>query len=333
MATHGARAKVEPPQLPEYFFDTFLCDRSRAFEAVREVLDEIIEAGAAILHSKFLDSQVIPYASRTLARELVTNATWSILPIDTTDVFADPDDDLAMPAIDEWASGVLPMRDAEATGLRTAVNPEPEPRRPHPPAARPTRHSPAQPVEVHPPTTAPARGPRSARPSMHEAPMPRARARPPPTEGETILRTFDEIRKKSTVSTKAVTVDADFNVIQIQEPKGLPPSLIIPRIAAKKVVKQDKTTSLSGRAPRPPIKKPEAPKRKVQPKLIETDAPRFDTAIAEVTFADKIVCAPGVTFRDGNAVKTRPPVTNANQLTRAQYEEYLQEMKRLAEAD
>jgi hypothetical protein len=147
------------------------------------------------------------------------------------------------------------------------------------------------------------------------------------------MKTFEEIRKRSTTTTKAVTVDADFQVIPIQEPKGLPPSLIVPRVAAKKAVKDEKPAAASVRTARPAIRRPEAAKRKPPAKVLEVDAPKFDTEMAEVTFADKIICAPGVTFRDGNAVKSRPPLTNANQLTRAQYEEYLAEMKRMAEAD
>jgi hypothetical protein len=121
-------------------------------------------------------------------------------------------------------------------------------------------------------------------------------------------------------------------MIQIQEPHGLPPSLIVPKISMKKVVgKVEKPVAATTRAPRPAIRKPDAPKKKPMGRLIEVDNPKFDTEIAEVTFADKIICAPGVTFRDGNAVKSRPPQNSANQLTRAQYEVYLEEMKRSAD--
>jgi hypothetical protein len=137
------------------------------------------------------------------------------------------------------------------------------------------------------------------------------------------------------MSTKAVTVDADFNVIQIQEPKGLPPNLIVPKIAGRKGAKEEreKGSSISGRSVRVTILKPEPPKRKLPQRIVEVEQPKFDNEITEATFADKIVCAPGVTFRDGIVVKSRPPQNNANQLTRTQYEEYLKEMKRMADAD
>lgn len=327
--SHSTR-KNDGAALPENYFDLVMQDRAAAFDAVRSVLNKIIDDGAAILHNHYLVSQRVPYASRTLARELVMNATWALAPLDDSVVVAEPDEDLAMPAIDEWAGGVLPVRDAEATGLRTAVDPIVEVKKPPQSARRPTQPEPPKvPAE---PKSARGRPARAAAPANAEKTQ-KQRVRPPPTEAETLLRTFEDVRKRSNVTTKSVTVDADFNVIQIQEPKGLPPSLIVPRISAKKVVKTEKKAqTMTGRAPRPAIRKPEPARRKPAPqKLIEPDVPRFDKDIAEVTFTDKIVCAPGVTFRDGNAVKSRPPLTNANQLTRAQYEQYLEEMKRTAD--
>ena len=328
--SHPTR-KNEPAPVPENFFDTVMQDRATSFEVVRSIINQLVDDGAAILHNHYLVSQRVPYASRTLARELVMNATWALAPLDDSVVVAEPDEDLAMPAIDEWAGGVLPVRDAEATGLRTAVDPIVEIKKAPQTARRPP---PVEPPKAPPePRSARGRPVRSTAPSAAEKTQ-KQRVRPPPTEAETLLRTFEDVRKRSNVTMKSVTVDADFNVIQIQEPKGLPPSLIVPRISAKKVVKTEKKAqTLTGRAPRPAIRKPDTTKAKkpVQQKLIEPDVPRFDKDIAEVTFTDKIVCAPGVTFRDGNAVKSRPPLTNANQLTRAQYEQYLEEMKRTAD--
>jgi hypothetical protein len=150
----------------------------------------------------------------------------------------------------------------------------------------------------------------------------------PPTEAEVILKAFEDARKKANITTKSVTVDADFNIIQIQEPHGLPPSLIVPRIAAKKIIKPERQSPASARTTRGINKKPETTRRKPQGRLVELDVPKFDTEVADMSFTDKVICSPGVTFRDGNSVRSRPPQTNANQLTRAQYEEYLEEMKR-----
>jgi hypothetical protein len=326
-----ARNKSDAAQLPEFFFDCLLIDRSQSFSVARFIVDQLVISGAAILHSKYVRSEGIPFASRAICKELIMTSSWVQLPLDDFDVSADPDDDLKMPPIDEWAGGVLPVRDADATGLRTAVTVASEMRRTHP-GSRPPRVNIAQGTEVQPPPAAPTNtAPRTSR-TPGNAGAAKPKAAPVTTEAETILKTFEEIRKRSTVSTKAVTIDAEFNMIQIQEPHGLPPSLIVPKISMKKVAgKVEKPLVSTARPVRPPIKKPDAPKKKAMGRLIEIDAPKFDTEIVDVTFADKIICAPGVTFRDGNAVKSRPPQNSANQLTRAQYEVYLEEMKRTAD--
>jgi hypothetical protein len=151
-----------------------------------------------------------------------------------------------------------------------------------------------------------------------------------PTEAEVILKAFDEAKKKASVANKSVTVDADFNVIPIQPPHGLPPSLIVPKIAAKKIVKPGRPASETTRGGRIGLdnKKSDPVKRKVQTRFLEVDVPKFDDDIGDLSCGDKIVCSPGVTFRDGNWVRSRPRLTSANQLTREKYEEYINEMKR-----
>jgi hypothetical protein len=74
------------------------------------------------------------------------------------------------------------------------------------------------------------------------------------------------------------------------------------------------------------------PKRRKAAPLLPPDAPVFDEEVAAISYSDRFVCAPGVTFKDGAAVKSRPPVANTTQMTRAQYEAYLQEMMRNGEA-
>ena len=128
---------------------------------------------------------------------------------------------------------------------------------------------------------------------------------------------------------KAVTVDSDFTVIQINEPHGLPPALIVPKVTTKRASHVGDNNSSVSRQPKPSLVKPVPPpkKRQVQ-KLIETDTPIFDDEISEISYSDKFVCAPGVTFKDGSTVKSRAQQSNPNQMTRAQYEQYLEEMKR-----
>jgi hypothetical protein len=337
------RGKSEMIQIPEFFFDHLMTERNRSMEVVRQIVGEIVSRADDVIHTKFLNEQRVPYASRTLARELVMNATWALAEFDESPVCARPDVPLALPAIDEWAEGVLPVRDPEATGLRIAHAPapvgnlkpsglksagsrkSPEGLRAQvtPPAqnTKPAAPAPRPPVDGNTRRGATAVRTTIGRPEHH------------PTEAEIILKTFEEARKKTSMVNKSVTVDADFNIIQIQPPHGLPPSLIVPKIAAKKIVKPCRANSASNRGSRVPSqpKKQDSPKRKVQTRHLEPDVPKFDEELADLSCADKIVCSPGVTFRDGNWVRTRPRLSSASQLTREKYEEYLDEMKRGSE--
>jgi hypothetical protein len=58
------------------------------------------------------------------------------------------------------------------------------------------------------------------------------------TEGE-------NVRSRPTASTKAVSVDADFQANPVQQPKGLQPLPIVPRVAAKKTVNDEKPLGAS----------------------------------------------------------------------------------------
>ncbi|OHT04824.1 hypothetical protein TRFO_27609 [Tritrichomonas foetus] len=342
---HSSRAKTEPvqPQIPEFFYDSIMLENNRANDVVRDIISQILNDGAEILHKKELKSKKLNFAARSLTKELLTNIIWAKPTIDSDDISAEPDDDLMMPPIDEWAGGVLPVRDAEATGLRTAVDPTPTPK-PTPHSGRRRQNTAAVPkstpaettIEVKPPTDSKSATSRTRTGVNTSSRNARKKVKPPPTAADTILRTFEDVRKRANVTTKSVTVDADFTVIQITEPHGLPPSLIVPRIQTKKIAKNEKTgnersIARSTRTPRATIKKPEAPKKRPPPKIVETDLPRFDNEVSDLTFSERIMLSPGVTFKEGNAVKSRPPQTNTNQLTRAQYEQYLEEMMRTTE--
>lgn len=393
---HSSRSKEPVQPVIDYSYDSLLVERHQSTEAANEFLDELLTRCAKILHEKEMISRRFNFAAHSLSKELLMNVSWAYPPLDNIDFNIDysnptnsnnfdPDDDLEMPPIDEWAGGVLPVRDAEATGLRTAVDPTPKtpsgfPKSgSHTPRRRPNTNKTATPnpnlnqdqnkTQDQQETDQQSEATKSAtatatlsRTKTQGVTIAKKKVKPPPTPADTILRTFEDIRKKSNVSTKSVTVDSDFSVIQITEPHGLPPSLIVPRIQTKKMSNKDdgdgKTETMSGRSgprtarlrntmnktnsiktARPTIgntgysratatiKKPEAKKR-LPPKIIETDQPKFDTELSEVTFADRIALSPGVTFREGNIVKTRPPATDENQMTRSQYEQYLEEMMR-----
>jgi hypothetical protein len=164
--------------------------------------------------------------------------------------------------------------------------------------------------------------------------------KPPPviTEAQIITKAFEEARKKTNSSMKAVTVDSDFAVIQINEPKGLPPALIIPSVSTKSKAPPVKVSAGASipvvpRVTRPTVSRSQPKKRRPQTVLVQPDLPKFDEEVANISYADKFVCAPGVTFKDGSTLKSRPPLVNNSQMTKAQYAVYLEEMKRSGEEE
>jgi hypothetical protein len=311
----------------DFVHEQKLLDLRIPTDDVHSIVEHIVTAGAQILYTRYIESQKIPYASRTLARELVLNASWSSIALDCASIFAEPDDDLLLPPIDEWAGGVLPVRDADVASLRCSVTPPREMRKSI------TLHrsqvlTPEMTDQKPPPRPT---IPRSAgpRPSSQAR---RKKAPPVVTEAERITQVFDEARKRTNVAMKAVTVDSDFSVIQINEPKGLPPTLIVPKVTVKPKPPPKQQTVTAARPVRTaPVRTPAKRKRKPPSILLAPDMPVFDEELTGISYSDKFVCVPGVTFRDGQVVKTRPPLVNNTQMTRSQYESYLEEMKRSGE--
>jgi hypothetical protein len=189
---------------------------------------------------------------------------------------------------------------------------------------------PEEEVEKKPPPRAAA----SVAPSPSKAVVKTKKAAPVVTEAQIITKAFEEARKKTNSAMKAVTVDSDFTVIQINEPKGLPPALIVPAVSTKSKAQPPKappTTAAVPRVTRPVVSRKEMKKRRPNTALVQADVPIFDEEVANISYSDKFVCSPGVTFKDGTIVKSRPPVVNTAQMTRAQYHTYLEEMKKSGE--
>lgn len=345
---HSTRGGMQNQQsTPIHFFDLKLMDQEDSVRVVHDTIEDIIKRGAEILYMKYIDSQIFPYASRTLARELVMNASWASFPLDCDILEADPDEDLALPLIDEWAGGVLPVRGSDSSGLRCSITPQRDVRKNNSANRRARSHldqqhdqstSTPSTEKQSSKTTGRASSTIHSKPSKNKISIKggqnKAKQTPQITEAQIITKKFEEAKKKTNVMMKSVTVDSDFSVIQINEPKGLPPSLIVPKVTTKKLTtsKNQKQTNVvtAPRIARPIViqKNDKKKKRKPQTKLIEPDLPVFDEEVSEISFSDRFVCAPGVTFKDGTTVKSRPPQTNSNQLTRIQYEQYLEEMKK-----
>jgi hypothetical protein len=310
--------------------DRKLFEMKNATDDVHSIVEDLVTAGALILYTRYIESQKIPYASRTLARELCLNASWASIPLDCRDITAETDDDLILPPIDEWAGGVLPVRNSDTSTLRCSVTPQREMRKTQ------TLYRSSLPAADQKDVRAAADRSRSAPTAVARAPARPARTRAPAqpiqTEAEKITKAFEEARKRTTAQMKAITVDSDFSVIPIAELKGLPPALIIPKVTAKAKAAPRVNAEAAGiRQPRPSVIKKEVKRRRQQPSLLAPDMPVFDEELASISYSDRFVCAPGVTFKDGSTVKSRPQVVNTTQMTRMQYDAYLEEMKKSGE--
>jgi hypothetical protein len=334
MTARGNRTLSQTPAAPviEFPFDLRLQESKSAADEVYALIETLITSGAQILYMRYIESQKIPYASRTLGRELVLNASWASIPLDINEPAADPDDDLVIPPIDEWAGGVLPVRDTDTATLRTSVTPQREFRQ-----TGPLRRTLQPQDESSDSRRAPVEKPTSTTRPVQRSGGDKKRAKAPPvvTEGQIIMKQFEEARKKSNISMKAITVDSDFTVIPIQEPKGLPPALIVPKIGLKAKSPVLPTTTKAGSAlgaipkgPRLSGPRNETKKKRMPSLILAPDVPVFDDEGANISYTEKFVCAPGVTLKDGTIVKSRPPAVNSSQMTRNQYESYLEEMKR-----
>jgi hypothetical protein len=336
MTVHGTRGALGPGAglTSEYALDLCLQDTKSANDLVYHIVEDLVTGGAQILYMRYIESQRVPYASRTLARELVLNASWASIYLDNQEIVALPDADLTIPPIDEWAGGVLPVRNSDPTNLRTSVTPQREFRQ-----TGPLRRT----LQAQEETSDTRRGaserqntlvPRVAPKSDHEKKP--AKKVIVLTEGQIIAKAFDEARKKTNMAMKTLTVDSDFSVIQIQEPKGLPPALIVPKVTTKSqklvAIRSTATLAIIPKGPRASMSTADLKKKKKPlTMLIQPDLPAFDEEVANLSYADRFVCAPGVTFRDGQTVKSRPPLSNAAQMSRSQYDSYLAEMKRSGE--
>ena len=286
---------------------------------VSDIIEEIISHGAQILHEKYIASHIKSYAVHTLSMKLIADAVLCFQYLDSSDVITDPDDNLEIPRIDEWSAGVLPFCNPETAVIR--------------PNIQPTRvfETPVSDVELPIEISSPAPPikkedvkffSKTERRTIMENKIKTKK----PSESVGFSRVFENTKKRTSSQQRNITIDSDLNIIEIQEAKNLPPPLIVPHISTKKAPVAESN-------PRPtqlqkvPIRKFRPEKKKIIPKLIDVDSPKFESEAVQQAFqADKIVIAPGVTIRDGNSIKSRPPLPS-NVMSRAQYEEYIESLK------
>ena len=292
-------------------FDDILLEQANAERCVREFIDDLLTNCAEIVHSNYLQTQIKPYAARTIAHELIMNSSWAKLSVGPQIFGIVPDDDLPMPRVDQWSNGALVVESPEDAHIRSSVCEFREPekmRKPRRSAGRKLTHPDAR---------------ISAQASCQSAIFAARKPSQPKSKPETnaIVKIFDDAKKQVQTANKNVTVDAELNVIPIQEPKALSPSLIVPRVTLKRApTKPD--ASPPARRPKPTVqrksKKP-SPSRTLLPGL-EEDTPIFDEEVVDVSVTDKFICMPGVTLRDGSIVKSKPNPQKASGLTKSQYE-------------
>lgn len=84
-------ANRNQPAVPEFHFERKLLELKTECDDIAALIEELVAAGAQILYTRYIDSQKIPYASRTLAQELVLNASWTSIPLDCRPILRSPD--------------------------------------------------------------------------------------------------------------------------------------------------------------------------------------------------------------------------------------------------
>ena len=348
--------KAKDSQLPEFYYETLFFNRYSPNEIVRDIISEIVDRGAEIIFQHSIHNRTPLYAAQSLTTQIVHEMSCAFWHLDPEIVDCEPDEDLILPPTDEWATGSLPIRNEAAIGLRSAAPPKDESR-----VSRSKQNTPTEPSEPH---TSRSLRPHvnafnsidrispsnlgNSNNSNNNSNSPndnnnqksesiispskmknstKHKVKPPPSEAELILRSFDEARKKINGTQKNITVDENFQVIQIQEPKGLPPSLIVPRISTRKPEISSARPVKTIRTPHPVIKKPQTNNTKKKVRFFEADEPIIDKSLVDLSLTDKFICAPGVTIKEGGLTRTRPLLSQPNQMTREQYETYLKEMK------
>lgn len=313
----------------EINYDSILLEKHDSEEAVSEIIDAIILNGAKILHTHYLETQINSYTTKTVGIELIMNSTWAKLPLGAQPSLSEtlPDDDLELPKIDSWANGALLV--FESMPLRTSYTQE----YPIPKKQKKAKKEKDQIASQNPNNESTKKVENQTksftnRTSKQVKTYTRKTIKASKQNSEPLImnKIFENTKRSAG---KNITIDSDFNVIEIVEHKNFATSLIIPKVTAKKFQKDESSTKTLKPKRRIPIQRREVKlQKKPLPKLLQVDNPSFDEDQQIASVSEKIVCTPGVTFKEGNYVKSKPVHSNPNELTRSQYQEYLEEFKK-----
>jgi hypothetical protein len=145
-----------------------------------------------------------------------------------------------------------------------------------------------------------------------------------------MMKLLGDRRRQTSNPNAKVTLDTDLTVISVAEPKSFGPALVVPKITAKNPARTDSVQLLPRRVARKPPEKAIAAARKRRAqlsRLVEPDVPAFDEMASDITIGERVLCAPGVTLREGTLVKSKPRDRNPGLMTMSQYEEYIKQLK------
>lgn len=315
-----------------FIYDPFLFEQRESEDAAHQIIETILLSAFDILHTHQLQKQIKPYAAKTISQELIMNSMWAKLSIGPNLSINDtiPDDDLEMPRIDSWANGALDV--FEDIQLRSSTAEEHSFKKIGKVKEKPSSSLSFQiPEETKEKQTvlSPSKKKKTIQ-TPKKITSSHTKSQLPNNSASAIQRLFDETKKSTS---KNITMDADLNIIEIAERKGMASSLIVPKVATKRFPKIDNTSKTPAKRMTYQRRDTKSQKKKPLPKLLQPDLPTFDETATTEPIADRVICAPGVTFKEGSMVKTMPYVLKPNEISRAQYQAYIDDFTRNSEED
>ncbi|EAY17793.1 hypothetical protein TVAG_016230 [Trichomonas vaginalis G3] len=322
--------------IPDDFFKYQLESQTE----IRHLIDDILAKSLFIARKHELMNEKSKYAAKTIAQELLLNATAAAFTLDTEITDIDADEDIELPKPDQWCSGVIPLITPDSINFRTTVLPErnnphvnlPKPQKKEP-AATPSQNQPKQTSQQSSPSRPQKLTKEMKTPTMSKQDATRSRSmlsqsyiKANITPATQILKAFEISKKQTQGSGRNFTVDQENNIIPIHDPKQLANVLIVPRIAAKRSKPEEVVAQPRKYKPPPPMTRISNKKKKAVSKLISPDQPIFDEDIPDYSL-DKIAVNPGVTIKDGQNVRNIPKPEVEDKITKAQYDEYIKTLK------
>ncbi|KAK8881567.1 hypothetical protein M9Y10_004311 [Tritrichomonas musculus] len=315
-------------------YDSFLFLQRDSEEVVNEIIESIIMNGAKILHTNYLKTQINPYIAKTIGQELIMNSMWAKLPLgdELNELEGLPDEDLELPKIDSWANGSLMV--FESMPLRSSCPQEKlvhkisqKEKKPKDQKGNQNSNNEASEKVVNQKTSSPKKTVKSPKLTSNKTIKATKQS-----SGQLMMNRIFEETKKS--NGKNITMDSDFNIIEITEHKSFTSSLIVPKVTTKRLQKDEPVSKITKPKIRIPIQKRDTKiRKKPLPKLLQVDTPIFDEDQQTAPVVENFNCSPGVTFKEGNLIKSKPASFISNEFTRAQYQEYLKELQSTSKGD